>query len=69
MKVTTKLEQEDFDAMHDVIYEVLGVVPTNEKIQEIWDSLPDHIQGTAIQWGTDDTVFRDELYVHLRDSK
>lgn len=62
MKVTVELEREDFDAMHDVIFEVKGYKPTDEEIQKIWDSLPEEIQGTALQWGCSDTVFREELY-------
>jgi hypothetical protein len=61
MKITVKLEREDFDAMFDVIFGVKGYEPTDEDIQNIWDKLPDYIQATAIQWGCDDTVFRDEL--------
>lgn len=69
MIVNVILQQFDFDYMHDVIYEVLGYKPTNQQIQDIWDKLPDEIQGTAIQWGTSDTVFRDELYLWLRENK
>jgi hypothetical protein len=69
MIVTVVLEQEDFDAMHDVILEALDVEPTNEQIQKIWNGLPEDIQGTAIQWGTNDTVFRDNLYEWLEKMK
>lgn len=69
MKVTVELEQEDFNAMHDVILGALGVKPTNDQIQKIWNGLPDDIQGTAIQWGTSDSVFRDNLYEWLEAMK
>jgi hypothetical protein len=65
MKITVELEKGDFNAMHDVIFEVKGFKPTNEQIQEIWDSLPEHIKGVALEWGCDDTVFRDNMYVWL----
>lgn len=69
MIVTVTLEKEDFDHMHDVIYDVLGYEPTNEQIQAIWDKLPEEIQGTAIQWGCSDTVFREDMYEWLEENK
>jgi hypothetical protein len=69
MKVTVELEQEDFNAMHDVILETLDIKPTNEQIQKVWNGLPDDIQSIAIQWGTSDTVFRDNLFDWLKKMK
>jgi hypothetical protein len=69
MIVTIQLEQEDFNAMHDVIFEVLGTKPTNAQIHVIWEELPEDIRGLAIQWGTSDTVFRDNLYEYLKNNK
>jgi len=65
MKITIELEKEDYDAMYDVIFGVKGFQPTNDQIQEIWDSLPEHIKGTALQWGCSDSVFRDNMYEWL----
>jgi hypothetical protein len=69
MIVTIQLEQEDFDAMHDVILEALDIELTNAKIHVIWEELPEDIRGLAIQWGTSDTVFRDNLYEYLKNNK
>lgn len=69
MKVTVELEQEDFNAMHDVIFKVVGIKPTNNEIQIFWNHLPEGIQNTAIQWGTSDTVFRDNLYEWLETKR
>lgn len=69
MIVTVTLKQEDYDHMHDVILEALNFEPTNEQCQKIWDELPEHIKGTAIEWGTSDTVFRDKLYEYLEKNK
>ena len=65
MKIIVELEREDFDAMHDVIFGVKGYEPTDAQIQETWNLLPEGIQGLAIQWGCNDTVFRDEMYKWL----
>jgi hypothetical protein len=68
MIVTIQLEQEDFNAMHDVILNVLDIKPTNAQIHVIWEKLPEDIRATAIQWGTNDTVFRDNLYEWLKNN-
>lgn len=62
MRVVIELEREDFDAMHDVIFEVKGYQPTDEQIQTIWDSLPEDIQGHAITYGSNDILFIEDLY-------
>jgi len=69
MKITIELEQEDFDSMHDVIMEVFDSEPTNEEIQGFWDIMPEDVKGTAIQWGCNDTVFRDNMYEWLEKFK
>ena len=69
MIVTIQLEQEDFNAMHDVIFEALDIELTNAKIHVIWEELPEDIRGLAIQCGTSDTVFRDNLYEYLKNNK
>ena len=69
MIIIVQLEQKDYNHMYDVIYEATDIEPTNEQIQAIWDELPDHIKGIAIQWGTSDTVFRDKLYEYLMNKK
>jgi hypothetical protein len=70
MIVNVKLEREDFNEMHDVILEALNLETeiSEETIQSIWDRLPEHIQRTAIQWGTGDTVFRDDMYTCLQQN-
>ena len=70
MKTEITLEREDLNAMHDVILE--ATEPTEKITDEIiigyWKKLPDHIKGIAIQWGCDDTVFRDEMYVWIQNN-
>ena len=68
MKVYIQLEQEDLDHMHDVIFEVIERKPTNEEIQRVWEELPGNIRGIATQWGTSDSVFRDNMYEWLSEN-
>lgn len=67
MIVTVVLEKEDYAAIHGVVLSVTGHSFTNDQLQTIWDNLPEDIKGTAIEWGCDDTVFRDNLYEHLEE--
>ena len=69
MKIIVELEREDFDAMHDVIFDVKGYQPTDAQIQETWNLLPEDIKGIAIQWGCNDTVFGDRMHVWLEKNK
>lgn len=71
MKKEIKLEREDLDAMHDVILGALNYpanMLTDDLIKTYWDKLPEEIKGIAVQWGCDDSVFRDEMYVWLQDN-
>jgi len=71
MKKTIELERDDLNALHDVILEALNYPAdklTDEVITEYWENLPDHIKGTAIKWGCDDTVFRDKMFVWLQEN-
>jgi hypothetical protein len=42
--------------------------PTEAEAKAMFKQLPHHIQATAIAWGTGDTVFRDNMLVHMRDN-
>lgn len=69
MKVTVTLENEDYDVLHDLILEALGFTPSLPQIDSCWNLIPEDIKGEAIQWGTSDTVARDNIYVWLIDNK
>ena len=68
MKVKIELEQEDLGYIHDVILNVISRKPTDEEIRRVWEELPDRIKVTAIEWGTNDTVFRDNMYEWLSEN-
>lgn len=69
MKVTIELEQDDYNHLHDVVMEALGFEPTNEQIKKYFDKLPDDIKGTAVSWGTSDSVFREKFYEWLEENQ
>lgn len=70
MKIKVTLEQEDFDSLSDILHNALeNTEKTSEtKLTEIWNLLDDNIQGCAIQWGTNDTVFVDEFYDFIKEN-
>ncbi len=71
MKVKIELERADFDALHDVIIEALDLETevTDEQIQKVWDRISEFTQDQGIQWGCNDTVFRENLYDELQDAR
>ena len=69
MKTNITLDRSDLDDMYDVILEALDIEPTDEEIMNFFNELPDHIKGLAVQWGTSDTVFRDDMFVWLKENK
>jgi hypothetical protein len=59
----------DFMELHDVLAEIEDREYTKEECRAAFLRLPYNIQAIAVSWGLDDTVFRDEAYVFLRDNK
>jgi len=64
MIVTVKLEKSDYNSLSDILHSVNGNEVDNEDaLQYLWDwILTDDVKGTAIRWGIDDSVARDEIY-------
>ena len=44
-------------------------LPFDKQGLEFFNALPEHIQGMAVQWGTNDTGFRDELFEYMIDNQ
>ena len=61
----------DFMELHDVLADLGGEYReyTKEECRAAFLRLPYHTQTIAVSWGLEDTVFRDEAYVYLRDNK
>lgn len=41
---------------------------TSEELEKTYNRLPDAIKAIAEEWGMDDTVFRDEAFVWLKNN-
>ena len=60
-----ELKRNDLDHLHDVVYDCTGLDESDDKLIERFNLLPENLKNTADQWGFNDTVFRDELILHL----
>lgn len=65
------LDEEDLNDIKSIISNFInlnGLDLTNDKIQLIYDKLPEHIKDNAIHWGTNDSVVRDSIYEYFNDN-
>lgn len=60
------LTTDDYNHIHDVILDTLGLTPTNAQIDRLIPVLPLSIIGLAEQWGWSDTEARENLAQWLR---
>ncbi len=69
MKFIVEFTNSDLDSLHDVVYEAIDKSLSYEELEKIFNELPEHIQSLAVSWGMSDTVFRDNVYEHLKKKK
>ena len=60
-------EKPDWCYMHDIILDLTGKSVDDTECEKVFYDLPEGIKSTAFEWGMNDTVFRDNAFVHLRD--
>ncbi len=65
IRTVDELFDSGWASFHDVMFEVLGRSLSVDELKEVFNTLPDHVQFTAFEWGLGDTVFRDAAYVEL----
>lgn len=66
MKIFTKNEWNHF---HDAVLTAWGTNICAEDLPELFKSLPNHEKSLAYEYGMNDTVFRDNVIIHLRRNK
>ncbi|UUG68142.1 hypothetical protein [Bacillus phage PK-3] len=54
--------------IHDCYYDIFDAKPSDSKIQEIADDLPEGLKQHADQWGWGDTEVGDLVYEWIRDN-
>ena len=60
-----KFTKEQYDSMGKFYLDDLEIDKDSEKMFELFNELPKNIQGIAVQWGFNDTEFRDQAFVFL----
>lgn len=63
--IKKKFDSYDWACFHDSILDACGKSYTQNKLEKLFEELPEHIRMTAIEWGMNDTVFGDQVYVHF----
>jgi hypothetical protein len=66
MIIKVTLERRDFETLNEIVNEIIGSTINDNQLQALWDMMPNDVKGTAIQWGMDDTVARDNIYEFLQ---
>jgi len=57
--------KEQFNEIGDFDLGELCIDMSGDTGLHIFNALPSHLQGLAVQWGFSDTVFRDDSYVYI----
>lgn len=65
----SNFDKNDWDHLHDVVYDVTWKKSTREELEKVFDSLPIDLKHLAYQWGMNDTVFREKAHSYLREKK
>ncbi|MCY9738163.1 hypothetical protein M5X17_31210 [Paenibacillus alvei] len=54
--------------IQDRFYDIVGIKPSEEQINNIESSLPAEIKALASQWGWDDTEVRDKVFAWIQST-
>lgn len=60
-----EFDKQDWAHLHDVVLEALEVEMTNQKLEELFRTLPQDIKDDAYHWGLSDSVVRDNIYTYI----
>jgi len=60
-------DKNDWDHLHDVVFDVTWKKSTREELEKVFDSLPIDLKHLAYQWGMNDTVFREKAHDYLKE--
>lgn len=63
-----EFEQNEWDHLHDVVFEAINLSLTQAGLESIYDQLPESIKEDAVHWGLNDTVVRDNIYTFLTEN-
>jgi hypothetical protein len=65
-----KFTKEQYDEMGKLYLDDLPFDDSDTDLMlELFNNLPDDLQGTAVSWGFNDTVFREDLFEYLLETQ
>ena len=63
-------KEEELDCLHDTVYDSIGVsIKHGGELANLVHTAPDNIKEIAYEFGLCDTVFRDMMFVWLRQNR
>lgn len=65
----SEFDENDWAHLHDVVYGIYHRDSTRDELEKIFESLPRELKFIAYEHGMNDTVFRDDTHMHLRNKK
>lgn len=56
------------DSVHDVLYDIRHIDPSNETVKMVIERLPNDILEVGKRWGYFDTEFREMVYIWAKEN-
>ncbi|MDF2534289.1 MAG: hypothetical protein K0R18_446 [Bacillales bacterium] len=56
------------NTINDCFVDIIGEKPSQNQIDDIIDSIPLDIMNLAIQWGPNDTEFREKVFAWMKEN-
>lgn len=68
MKDIEKFTQHEWNHFHDCYFHVFGIHLKQEEMEELWNNLPDYLKEDSLEWGMNDTLWRDNFIEWLEEN-
>ena len=65
IKIERVFTKNDWDHLHDVVVNATDKNLNRDELENVFKELPHSIRLIAMEWGMNDTVFRDNVYKWL----
>ena len=56
-----EFKKNDWDHLHDCIYQVTGAKSSQRELENMFELMPEELQIEALYWGMSDTGWRDDF--------
>lgn len=65
--IMDSLTRNDWDHLHDMVFDVTGRSPSREELYAIFLEMPERLQSSSILYGMSDTPWRDDFLAWFKD--